>query len=78
MLSFYRYDKLSGNYDDALTGTGKSFEVYGTVINFVKDYVKHHNIPFIIFKAKEPNRKSLYTTVTNNFVKNNLLLTHSI
>jgi hypothetical protein len=53
------------NYDGEteITGAGNAFEVFGTVINGVLDYVKNNGTEGLIFTAAEPSRKKLYNAM---------------
>jgi hypothetical protein len=46
-----------------ITGARDAFEVFGTVINGVLDYVKDNDTTGIIFTAAEPSRKKLYNAM---------------
>ena len=46
-----------------ITGARDAFEVFGTVINSVLDYVKDNDTTGIIFTASEPSRKKLYNAM---------------
>lgn len=49
--------------DVEITGAGNAFEVFGTVINGVLDYVKSNETEGLIFTAAEPSRKKLYNAM---------------
>lgn len=44
-----------------LTNKGDQFTVFATVVNAIKEYDERYAPNYLIFSAKEANRKSLYT-----------------
>ena len=51
------------NQSVEITGAKDAFEVFGTVINGVLDYVKDNETTAVIFTASEPSRKKLYNAM---------------
>ncbi len=51
------------NQSVQITGAKDAFEVFGTVINGVLDYIKNNETTAVIFTAKEPSRKKLYNAM---------------
>jgi hypothetical protein len=48
----------------AITGRGDASLVLGTVLEAIRQYLKNnHNADYIVFVAKEPSRKSLYSAL---------------
>ena len=52
-----------------LTGTGKEFQVFSTVINGVKDWVKKKKPGVIEFEGSGESRKKLYTRLIKTLIK---------
>ena len=52
-----------------LTGTGKEFQVFSTVINGVKDWVKKKKPGVIEFEGSGESRKKLYTRLVKTLIK---------
>jgi hypothetical protein len=51
------------NQSAEITGARDAFEVFGTVVNGVLDYVKKNGTTAVIFTAKESSRKKLYNSM---------------
>ena len=63
--------KVAGKKRDklGLTGTGKEFQVFSTVINGVKDWVKKKKPGVIEFEGSGESRKKLYTRLVKTLIK---------
>lgn len=57
-VSFYLYTDGDVEYD--LTGTGNEFEVFATIIDILKHFIKTKNPQHIIASAKPEKRLKLY------------------
>ena len=62
---------------EGITGTGHAGTVFGTVINLVKEFLKHFkkkkDFRGIFFAAKEKSRIKLYNTMTKKLASKNKL-----
>jgi len=63
--------KVAGKKRDKLdlTGTGKEFQVFSTVINGIKDWIKKKKPGVIEFDAAGESRKKLYTRLVKTLIK---------
>ena len=63
--------KVAGKKRDklGLTGTGKEFQVFSTVINGIKDWIKKKKPGVIEFDAAGESRKKLYTRLVKTLIK---------
>jgi hypothetical protein len=48
-----------------VTGTGEAFQVFSTVIDILRDFVKKHEPAMIKFSALEPSRIKLYSRLVD-------------
>jgi hypothetical protein len=46
-----------------ITGGGNALEIFGTVNDILKDFIKRKDPEHVFFTAKEPSRKKLYKTL---------------
>jgi hypothetical protein len=76
-VNFYQDSPTSGSYalmfttngTVDITGGGNAFEIFATVNDVVKDFVKNRKPTRLYFSAKELSRKRLYTSFMKKLSK---------
>lgn len=56
---------VGGNFE--LTGQGRQFQIFNTVLGAITQYAKEYDPQYLIFSAKEPNRRDLYARMIRLF-----------
>lgn len=52
-----------------ILNTGDAFRIFATVLNFIQKFIEKIKPTRIVFSAKEPSRKKLYSALVKKFSK---------